>query len=390
MATSSGSGSLAAAPVEQQWGHGRAPVGPYGMGSRPSSGQSTPRGLDAIASMIQGLDAKLGPIQADMDKMCTAMTAQQLATQKLTQRIETQEYSTKWCWTNLDWRVKQIAMDLHGGLTNAADAAVTVRMGRLNAEFGTIRQEMKGFKQSMAKAPKGRGPDPQQMSMTEQIAEVKDIIEFRFFNKETLPETDDAAKEIIDALLANVMTDTAAAHAELDRKFTVPHDGGAQQLRLWLRLPSTSERNALIAKLTTREADGTWTSHIQHNGNSVEARRPDLRSRRYMMKKLVEEAAKFAGQNEIPKEQVKAQLPIHKENGTISYKGKVVVKWNFSTTRSRSGSRTLETDERRPKCPHGGWRGRDPRLAVLTGSSVSIACRKRRGAASNAIFHKLR
>ena len=74
---------------------------------------------------------------------------------------------------------------------------------------------------------------------------------------------------------------------------------------MWIRLPSTSERNVLFAKFTSKGGDGQWTTHITYNWKSVEACRPDIRSRRFMMTQLIKLSAKFAARNNIHKKAIK-------------------------------------------------------------------------------------
>ena len=60
------------------------------------------------------------------------------------------------------------------------------------------------------------------------------------------------------------------------------------------------------------------------------ARWPHICSRKFMMTQLIQESEKYAAQNGIPNEAIKGQLPIDTNNGTVSYKNKVVLNLDFA------------------------------------------------------------
>ena len=286
-----------------------------------------PPGL-SIEAFSALLDSKLGPINAGFEGLNTRMTKTEQGLNWTYSKIYSLENTmTQAVAAAADTAVKKY---LAADLESAALEVVEKCGADVSQSVEKLQEQVKELQQGTVRRPKGRSSDSQHMTLKDEIDEVKDKIEFRFDSMEPLPATDEDAKNIINEVLGSVQTDMAAAHAEFHRKYMIPQDEGAQQLRLWIRLPTTAERNVLFAKLTTREITGKWTSHITYNGNTVEARRPELRSRKFMMTKLISESKKFAEQNGILPAAIKQELPIDSNSGTVKYQNKVVIKWDFA------------------------------------------------------------
>ena len=340
-----GPGGVGAGGVVQSagpYGQGGQSPGPYGP-LRPGSGYSTPTNthspgvsLEAISALLDSkLDNKLGPLQSSVESLNQSL-------QGLTTRMTTNEQGLNWTYS----KIYSLENTMTQAVAAAADTAVKKYLAAdleiaalevvekcgadVSQSVEKLQEQVKELQKGTVRRPKGRSSDSQYMTLKDEIDEVKDKIEFRFDSMEPLPATDEDAKNIINEVLGSVQTDMAAAHAEFHRKYMIPQDEGAQQLRLWIRLPTTAERNVLFAKLTTREITGKWTSHITYKGNTVEARRPELRSRKFMMTKLISESKKFAEQNGILPAAIKQELPIDSNSGTVKYKNKVVIKWDFA------------------------------------------------------------
>ena len=83
------------------------------------------------------------------------------------------------------------------------------------------------------------------LSKAEQIVEVKVKIELRVQAGTEEPQNDEAAVQIIVAVLVQIMTDMKSSNARFVKKYMVPKEHGKTQFWIWIRLPSTVELRKL-------------------------------------------------------------------------------------------------------------------------------------------------
>ena len=82
-------------------------------------------------------------------------------------------------------------------------------------------------------------------------------------------------------MLGSLMTDMNSAHVEFERKWMPRQGAGKRQLRMWLRFPSSVERNTLFQQMTTKD-HGKWIARASFNGQPVEAHKPQTRASKTM------------------------------------------------------------------------------------------------------------